>query len=123
MVTQFSFKPIYTTAEMRNMDHIVRKVDEINKIREEKSKDIIAKGGTVLDPYTFDYLLLCNKICGASHYNMQMKIVIDSPEDYQKWIKEQTLLSKSVSDDKNKDIESTNVEPKAPQMENKVAVK
>jgi hypothetical protein len=25
-----------------------------------------------LDPYSFDYLLLCNKICGASHYNMQM---------------------------------------------------
>ena len=123
MVTQFSFKPIYTTAEMRNMDHIVKKVDEINKIREEKSKDNVAKGGTSLDPYTFDYLLLCNKICGASHYNMQMKIVVDTPEDYKKWLKEQTLLSKAVSDDKNKDTESTKVQSKAPLMENKVAVK
>jgi cytochrome c oxidase subunit 2 len=22
-----------------------------------------------------------NKICGASHYNMQMKIIVDTPED------------------------------------------
>jgi cytochrome c oxidase subunit 2 len=44
----------------------------------EKSIDLVAKGETVLDPYTFDYLLLCNKICGASHYNMQMKIIVDT---------------------------------------------
>jgi cytochrome c oxidase subunit 2 len=37
-----------------------------------------------LDPYTFDYLLLCNKICGASHYNIQMKVIVDTPEDYKK---------------------------------------
>jgi cytochrome c oxidase subunit II len=34
--------------------------------------------------------LLCNKICGASHYNMQMKIVVDTPSDFKKWISEQT---------------------------------
>jgi cytochrome c oxidase subunit 2 len=45
-----------------------------------------------LDPYSFDYLL-CNKICGASHYNMQMKIIVDTPEDYKIWLKEQTKLS------------------------------
>ena len=49
-----------------------------------------------MDPYTFDYLLLCNKICGASHYNMQMKIVVDSPEDYKKWLKEKTTLVQAV---------------------------
>jgi cytochrome c oxidase subunit II len=32
---------------------------------------------------------LCNKICGASHYNMQMNIVIDEPADYAKWLAEQ----------------------------------
>jgi cytochrome c oxidase subunit 2 len=32
--------------------------------------------------------LLCNKICGASHYNMQMKVVVDSPEEYKAWLKE-----------------------------------
>ena len=39
-----------------------------------------------LDPYEFDYLLLCAKICGASHYNMQMKIVVESEKDYEKWL-------------------------------------
>jgi cytochrome c oxidase subunit 2 len=48
----------------------------------------VAEGQSALDPYTFDYLLLCNKICGASHYNMQMKIVVDTPEDYKIWLKE-----------------------------------
>jgi cytochrome c oxidase subunit 2 len=37
----------------------------------------------------FDYILLCNKICGAAHFNMQMKVVVDSPEEYAVWLKEQ----------------------------------
>ena len=89
MVTNFSFTPIYTTAEFRELPAMIEKVSEINDIRSKKSIDLVAKGQTALDPYTFDYLLLCNKICGASHYNMQMKIVVDTPEDYKKWVKEQ----------------------------------
>ena len=87
MVTQFAFKPIFTTAEMREQQFMQEKVKNINQIREKKSAELVAKGETALDPYTFDYLLICNKICGASHYNMQMKIVVDSPEDYKKWLK------------------------------------
>lgn len=87
MVTQFAFKPIYTTSEMRDMPFMQDKVKNINQIREKKSAELVAKGETALDPYTFDYLLICNKICGASHYNMQMKIVVESPEDYKKWLK------------------------------------
>jgi len=89
MVTNFSFTPIYTTAEFRELPAMVEKVAGINVIRNKKSIDLVAKGQTALDPYTFDYLLLCNKICGASHYNMQMKIVVDTPEDFKKWVKEQ----------------------------------
>jgi cytochrome c oxidase subunit 2 len=100
MVTQFSFIPTVTTAEMRENANMITKVANINMIREAKSKELIAEGKTALDPYTFDYLLLCNKICGASHYNMQMKIVVDSPEDYAKWLKEKTSLVKSVKDAK-----------------------
>lgn len=37
----------------------------------------------------FDYVLLCNKVCGAAHFNMEMKIVIESQEQYDAWIKEQ----------------------------------
>jgi cytochrome c oxidase subunit II len=87
MVTQFAFEPIYTTDEMREMQFMQEKVSNINKIRAEKSLELVAKGEPGLDPYSFDYLLLCNKICGASHYNMQMKIIVESPEDYKKWLK------------------------------------
>jgi cytochrome c oxidase subunit 2 len=55
----------------------------------------VAQGKAALDPYSFDYLLLCNKICGA-HYNMQMKIIVDTPEDYKIWLKEQTNLLEQV---------------------------
>jgi cytochrome c oxidase subunit 2 len=93
MITQFSFTPSVTTADMRNDEAIVAKVDKINKIRTKNSKKIVAEGGVALDPYTFDYLLLCNKICGASHYNMQMKIVVDTPEEYKAWLAEKPTLA------------------------------
>lgn len=93
MITQFAFTPTVTTADMRNDEAIMAKVNKINKIRTENSKKIVAEGGTALDPYTFDYLLLCNKICGASHYNMQMKIVVDTPADFKKWLAEKPTLA------------------------------
>lgn len=61
MVTAFHFTPTITTKEMRE------------KTGNEK----------------FDYVVLCNKICGPSHYNMQILIVVDSEEDYKKWLSEQ----------------------------------
>ncbi|MCU0336742.1 MAG: cytochrome c oxidase subunit II [Sediminibacterium sp.] len=94
MVTQFVFTPTVTTEEMRQREEIIFKVDRINKIRAKKSAQLVAEGKEALDPYTFDYLLLCNKICGASHYNMQMKIVVESPEDFKKWLSEKPTLSK-----------------------------
>ena len=30
----------------------------------------------------FDFVLLCNKICGAAHYNMKMKFIVESQEEY-----------------------------------------
>lgn len=88
MVTSFSFIPSVTTAEMREKPAMIEKVANINNIRAKKSEDLVAKGEPALDPYTFDFLLLCNKICGASHYNMQMKIIVDTPEEYKAWLKE-----------------------------------
>ena len=98
MVTQFAFIPSVTTAEMRENTDMIEKVANINKIREDKSVELIADGKTALDPYTFDYLLLCNKICGASHYNMQMKVIVDTPEDYKKWLSGKTTIVQSVKD-------------------------
>jgi cytochrome c oxidase subunit 2 len=100
MVTQFAFTPTLTTEEMRQDPAIVEKVSNINKIRATNSAKLVAEGKTPLDPYTFDYLLLCNKICGASHYNMQMKIVVDTPEEFKSWIKDKGTIVKAVKDDK-----------------------
>jgi cytochrome c oxidase subunit 2 len=30
----------------------------------------------------FNYILLCNKICGGAHYKMKMIVVVDTPEEY-----------------------------------------
>jgi cytochrome c oxidase subunit 2 len=93
MVTQFVFVPSVTTVDMRLDEKMAAKVVKINKIRAEKSIKLVAEGKEALEPYTFDYLLLCNKICGASHYNMQMKIVVESPEDYKKWLAEKPTVT------------------------------
>ncbi|MFV8373693.1 cytochrome c oxidase subunit II [Flavobacterium sp. LB1P62] len=96
MVTEFAFTPIYTTAEYRDLPFMIEKVAHINDLRSKKSIELVANGETALDPYTFDYLLLCNKICGASHYNMQMKIVVDTPEEYKKWLSDKAVLVQEV---------------------------
>jgi cytochrome c oxidase subunit II len=103
MVTQFAFKPIYTSDEYRNLPFMVEKVANINRIREEKSKELVANGEVALDPYTFDYLLLCNKICGASHYNMQLKVVIDTPQEYKEWLSKQATIAKAITEAKKAD--------------------
>lgn len=64
MTTRFKFKPTITTDSMR----------------------------TILGDEKFDYILLCNKICGAAHYNMQMKIVVDKAPEYNKWFAEQAAF-------------------------------
>ena len=68
MTTQFAFTPTKTTAEMK----------------EAEGED-------------FDYVLLCNKICGASHYNMQMKFIVETQEEYDTWMSSQITLSEKLS--------------------------
>ncbi len=97
MITEFSYTPTMTSEEMRNSEFMVEKVATINKIRKEKSKKLVAKGDEALEEYTFDYYLLCNKICGVSHYNMQMKIVVESEEDYKAWLKTQQTFGEQLS--------------------------
>lgn len=93
MITQFAFTPTITTEEMRQNDEIVNKVRKINKIRRENSLELTAKGEEALEPYEFDYMLLCNKICGSNHYNMQMKIIVETQEEYEAWLETQPTLA------------------------------
>jgi cytochrome c oxidase subunit 2 len=65
MSTVFPFTPIKTTVEARK-----------------------AKGND-----KFDYYLYCNKICGAAHYNMKIKItVVGSEAEYQTWLSAQAKV-------------------------------
>ena len=51
MITEFQFTPITTTYQMRQKPEVVAKVKKINKIRVEKSKNLVANGEEPLDPY------------------------------------------------------------------------
>ncbi|MGB1039089.1 MAG: c-type cytochrome, partial [Bacteroidia bacterium] len=62
--TEFTFTPIKSTADMQEI-----------------------KGNP-----SFEYYLVCNKICGNAHFNMKMKVVVEDQASYDKWIKEQSLL-------------------------------
>jgi cytochrome c oxidase subunit 2 len=86
MITEFAMTPTKTTAEMRETPQIINKVARINSIRAAKSEKLVADGQEALEPYEFNYLLLCNKICGESHYNMQINVIVESQEDFDKWI-------------------------------------
>jgi len=91
MVTQFAFKPTVTTEEMRKDEKIIAKVKHINEIREAKNKTL--GEDDQLDPYEFDYMLLCNKICGTNHYNMQMKVIVEEPAAFQAWLDSQKAFA------------------------------
>ena len=56
--THFKFTPTKTTAEMR----------------EETGNP------------NFNYELACTEICGKGHFSMKFAVVVDEPEDYEKWM-------------------------------------
>ncbi|MFC0603814.1 cytochrome c oxidase subunit II [Winogradskyella pulchriflava] len=95
MVTQFGFTPTVTTEEMRQNPDIIDKVQNINNLRKERQAEIEEAGQELT--YEFDYLLLCNKICGKSHYNMQMKIIVETQEEFDAWMKEQKTFANSLN--------------------------
>ena len=95
MVTQFGFTPTITTAEMRENPDMIEKVQNINALRKDRQEEIEEAGQDLV--YEFDYLLLCNKICGKSHYNMQMKIIVETQEEFDAWMKEQKTFPNSLN--------------------------
>ena len=59
--TQFAFTPTITTVDMKQE----------------------------LNDESFEYVMLCNKICGNAHYNMQMKVIVETEEEYNTWMETQ----------------------------------
>ncbi len=82
MVTEFRFTPNKTTAEMRKDPYVIQLMAGINEARKLQNKEAVE----------FDYILLCNKICGSSHFNMQMTIIVDTEKDYNDWIAKQKAV-------------------------------
>lgn len=70
MKTGFTFTPKYTNAEMNEV--------------------AIGEGRKFTG-----YILLCNKICGASHFNMKLHVKVVEPEVYDKWIASQTKFKEA----------------------------
>lgn len=92
MVTEFGFTPTTTSKEIRNTEYMVEKVKNINEIR--KTREDLDDDERL---YEFDYYLLCNKICGVSHYNMQMKIVVETEEEFQEWLDNQQTFGELIN--------------------------
>jgi cytochrome c oxidase subunit 2 len=89
MPTYFQFTPRLTTAEMREKRN---------------------------DP-KYDYVLLCAKICGAGHYNMQAKVTVVSEAEYATWLAKQAFY---YNDDVKKELQM--VENKSAEENNKIAL-
>jgi cytochrome c oxidase subunit 2 len=64
MTTSFKMTPTITTSEMR----------------------------TKTNNEEFDYILLCNKVCGAAHYNMKMTVVVVEQTEYDVWLSQQNTF-------------------------------
>ncbi|WP_242691593.1 cytochrome c oxidase subunit II [Desertivirga arenae] len=75
MPTYFQFTPTITTQQMR-----------------EKTNN-----------QAFNYILLCAKICGAGHYNMQYKVRVVDQKEYEEWLAKQSLF---FTDDVKKELQS-----------------
>jgi cytochrome c oxidase subunit 2 len=43
------------------------------------------------------YEVVCGQLCGLGHYGMKGSVVVDTPADYQAWLKERTELSGNQS--------------------------
>ncbi len=106
MVTQFSFTPTVTSDEIRETEYMQDKMDRIREIRRAKDEELMAAGEEPLMEYEqFEYYLLCNKICGVAHYNMQMKIVVETQEEFDAWLADQPKFVESVERAEAADLE------------------
>lgn len=80
MPTRFKFTPILTTEEMR------------------KSKE----------NDQFNYVLMCNKICGGAHYKMKMMVVVYDEQQYESWmLKKKSATFKDQYFPKEEETENT----------------
>ncbi|WP_245747684.1 cytochrome c oxidase subunit II [Parapedobacter koreensis] len=78
MKTYFQFTPTVTTEEMRDK----------------------------LGDYNYNFVMLCAKICGGGHYNMQKTVRVVTEEEYQAWLNEQPYF---FTEDLRKEFQASQV--------------
>ena len=89
MQTKFRFTPVKTTAEARA----------------ERGDD------------SYDYYMICNKVCGSAHYNMKIKVVVETQEEYDAWYQQQNpAFAKNV--EVETPVEETEILSDSTQTEN-----
>jgi len=79
MPTFFYIVPKYTTEEMR----------------------------TKLDDPNYNFVLLCSKICGSGHYNMQKKVIVVTDAEYKEWLSQQTYYFDETMQKEFKELSQT----------------
>ena len=82
METSFALTPTITTEEMRADPKVIKHWENINVIHNERKRRI----GEEEEKVDFNYILLCNKICGAGHSNMQLNVIVETQEEFNQWI-------------------------------------
>ena len=65
---------------------------------------------TILDDPDFNYVLLCNKVCGAAHFNMKMDVIVESEAEYNAWLEQQDVF---LVDEDNPSAPDSQPEPTA----------
>lgn len=94
MTTRFKFTPSKTTEQMR-------------KERNDEN---------------FNFVLLCNKICGGAHYKMKMSVVVMEEKDYDNWLKSKATSTFRDSYFTGDSEESTETAPETEEAVEEVAV-
>lgn len=89
MKNSCEIKPLRTTEEMLTDTSIISSFDELNK----DSK----VNGLTQEKVEFQYLLLCNKICGGGHYDMTMDIYVDTQEEFIDWLDSQPTIEEKLN--------------------------
>ena len=54
-----------------------------------------------------EYEVLCAEYCGVGHYAMRAKVIVESEENYNNWIKEQETFSDFIAKKENNKLKTT----------------
>ncbi|MBI5092094.1 MAG: hypothetical protein HZB26_06565 [Candidatus Hydrogenedentes bacterium] len=90
MTVDVPFTPTVTTAQFRN------------ELKAEATRSYSEKPGGLADQLAAidkrDYEIACAQMCGLAHYRMRGTLVVQTQDEFQKWLKEQSLRSSVVEE-------------------------